>query len=112
MESNKCYKACHKKSIRTYTINVSMLDIKFIRENPGIVQKAAKDKNIEINIDHIVEIDAKKRELQITLQKLQEERNSFTKSIKGKPTPEQIEKGKEIREKTEKHDAALKAVEV
>jgi len=68
-----------------------MLDIKFIRENPEAVQKAAKDKGVEVDVNHLLEIDKQKQVLQQELQKLQEERNSLTKGIAGKPTPEQIE---------------------
>ena len=53
----------------------SMLDIKFLRENPQVVQKAAKDKGISIDVNHILEIDAKYRELSQSVQKLREERN-------------------------------------
>ena len=76
-----------------------MLDIKFIRENSSLVQKAAKDKGIEIDINHVLEIDSKHRELFISVQKLREERNILTSGIKGKPTPEQIEKGKNLKER-------------
>lgn len=87
-----------------------MLDIKFIRENPKIVQKAAKDKNINIDINHVLEIDKKYKELLIAVQKLREERNILTESMKGKPTPEQIKKGKILKEKLEKEERALSAV--
>ncbi len=88
-----------------------MLDIKFIRENPSFVQKASQQKGVNIDIDHVIEIDTKRHELHIAVQKLQEERNAFTKTIQGKPTPEQIEKGKDFKEKLEKQEAALHAVE-
>ncbi len=87
-----------------------MLDIKFIRENPGLVQKAAKDKKIDIDITHLLEIDKKRLELQKSVQTLQEERNMFTKGISGKPTDEQVEKGKKIKEKLEIQEHALNAV--
>ncbi len=87
-----------------------MIDIKFIRENPEIVQKAAKDKNIDINIAHVLEIDKKYKELSIVVQKLREERNLLISTIKGKPTADQIEKGKNIKVKLEKEEHALKAV--
>ncbi len=88
-----------------------MIDIKFLRENPRIVQKAAKDKGVDINIDHVLEIDSKHRELNTSVQKLREERNVLTSTIKGKPTHEQIEKGKSLKEKLEKQESAIKAVE-
>lgn len=87
-----------------------MIDINLIRANPQTIQKAAKDKNVDINIDHILEIDKKYKELSIIVQKLREERNILTDSMKGKPTPEQIEKGKILKEKLEKEENALKAV--
>jgi len=87
-----------------------MLDIKFIRENPKIVQKAAKDKNVDINIQHILEIDKKHKELSLLVQKLHEERNILTESMRGKPTPEQIKKGKILKEKLEKEEHELKII--
>lgn len=87
-----------------------MLDIKFIREHPEIVQKAARDKNVDIDVSHILKIDAKYKELQLQVQKLREERNLLVAAIEGKPTLTQIEKGKKIKEKIEKQEHALKAV--
>lgn len=87
-----------------------MIDIKLIREDPEKIQKAAKDKNVDVNIEHILEIDKKYKELLIAVQKLREERNVLTQSMKGKPTSEQIGKGKKLKEKLEKEENALKAV--
>jgi seryl-tRNA synthetase len=87
-----------------------MLDINLIRNNPEKIQKAADSKNVKVDIKHILEIDRKYKELSISVQKLREERNVLTLSMKGKPTPEQIEKGKILKEKLEKEEHALKAV--
>ncbi len=75
-----------------------MFDIKLIRDNPEQIQKSAKDKRIDIDVKKILEIDKKESELQKKVQSLQEKRNAFNKEIKGKPSAEQIEKGKKIRE--------------
>jgi seryl-tRNA synthetase len=88
-----------------------MLDIKFIRENPEKVQKAAKEKKVDVDVNHILEIDNKLRDLSIQSQTLREERNVHTSSIKGKPTEEQIKRGQDLKEKLEKLDPTLKAVE-
>jgi len=88
-----------------------MLDIKFIRENKDKVEKAAKDKGITVDLKHVLEIDVKYRELFQAAQKLREERNANSASIKGKPTSEQIENGKKLKEELEKKEAALLAVE-
>lgn len=88
-----------------------MLDIKFIREHSEEVQQAAKNKNIEVDIDHVLEIDKKYRELLQAAQRLREERNKFTETIKAKPTEEQIKKGKELKNNLEKEEHNLSAVE-
>lgn len=88
-----------------------MLDINFIRENPSLVQKAAENKNIQISVDHLLEIDKKYRELSVSVQKLREERNAHTAQIKGKPTEEQLLAGRHIKEKVEKEEHVLKSVE-
>src|SRR3989344_1648131 len=87
-----------------------MLDIKFIRENPDLVQKTAKNKGVDVNVDHLLQIDKKAKELHQQVQKLQEERNAQTKSIAGKPTDKQIEEGKKIRDRLTKEEHALRAV--
>lgn len=79
-----------------------MLDIKLIRENPEAIEKGAKSKNVEIDVNNLLEIDRKKLELHQAVQALQEKRNALTKSIAGKPSAEQIEEGKKIREDLEK----------
>ena len=63
-----------------------MLDVKFIREYSKEVQQASKNKGIEVDINHVLEIDKKYRELLLSVQKLREERNKFTQELKGKPT--------------------------
>src|SRR5258708_1904673 len=80
-----------------------MLDIKIIRENTKKVQQGAADKGIEINVEHILEIDNKVRELESIAQKLREERNKTAKE-------RNIEKGKELKIKLEKQENALRAV--
>jgi seryl-tRNA synthetase len=87
-----------------------MIDINLIRNNPEAIQKSAKDKNVDINIEHILEIDKKYKELSIAVQKLREERNILTSSMKGKPTPEQIKRGKDLKEKLEEKESAQKAI--
>lgn len=56
-----------------------MLDIKFIRENPDKVKKAAKNKNVQIDIDKIIKLDDKKRDLLGRIESLRSERNKLAK---------------------------------
>jgi seryl-tRNA synthetase len=89
-----------------------MLDIKFIRENSQEVEKKAKDKNINVDVKAILKLDEVYREISTNAQKLREEKNVVSSSVKGKPTQEQITKGKELKEKLEKLDQELSEKEV
>jgi len=80
-----------------------MLDINFIRENPKAVEKAALEKGITINIEHVLEIDQRFRELTQIVQILREERNKAAKE-------KDIAAGKRIKVQLEKEEAALNAV--
>lgn len=40
-----------------------MLDLKFIRENADVVKKAIKDRAMDLNIDELLTLDAKRREI-------------------------------------------------
>lgn len=88
-----------------------MIDIKLLRLNPELFEKAVKDKQLTLDIAHVLEIDAKQQELSKIVQTNREERNLLTSGVKGKPTEEQIAKGKELRDRLEKEEAALRAVE-
>jgi len=77
-----------------------MIDIKLLRENPEEYKKAAKNKNINIDIDRLLELDEKKRKLIAETEKLRAERNAISSEAKGtKPSQEMIDKSKEIKEK-------------
>lgn len=88
-----------------------MIDLKQLRQNPQLFEKAVKDKQLTVDIAHILEIDATQQELAKKAQTIREERNLLVAGIKGKPDALQIEKGKELKERLEKEEAALRAVE-
>lgn len=58
-----------------------MLDIKFIRENKDIVVAGAKKKHIDVDIDKLVELDDKRRELQQSLDTKRAEQNNASNAI-------------------------------
>lgn len=78
-----------------------MLDIKFIRENPKVVEKGARNKGIKIDINQVLDSDKKYRKLSGLIQKLREERNKAAEK-------KDIEKGKEIKEKLDKQEQELR----
>ncbi|MCQ9206557.1 MAG: serine--tRNA ligase [Omnitrophica bacterium] len=58
-----------------------MLDVKFIRENPDIVKKAAKDKNVKLDVDGFLRIDKERRELLKEVETLKAEKNKVSDKI-------------------------------
>jgi seryl-tRNA synthetase len=58
-----------------------MIDIKQIRENPDKFKKAAKDKHFEVDIDELLEVDARLRKDKSELQELTAEINKLGKSV-------------------------------
>jgi len=81
-----------------------MLNINFIRQNKEKVLQAAKNKNRQINLDKIIELDDKKRLLMTKSQSLREQRNKIAKN---KPTPETIKEGKKIKQELQKLEKEL-----
>ena len=58
-----------------------MIDIKFIRENPDIVKNACAVKNFADNVDEILALDKRVRELKTITQTKTAEKNKITKEI-------------------------------
>lgn len=89
-----------------------VLDLKFIRENRDKIIEAAKNKHIKIDIDALLEIDDEKRKIQKNIDNLNTERNKLAGGAKaGKPSQEQIEKGRKLKSEVAKAEVRLKEVE-
>ena len=59
-----------------------MLDINLIREQPDIVRKAMKDRQMDASpVDSILQLDEKRRSLLTEVEKLKAERNTVSKEI-------------------------------
>jgi len=92
-----------------------MLDINFIRENPGKVKEACKKKQVRVDVDEILQLDKTKRELMTEMEMLRAEQNKISRG--GKENNVLIVQAKEIKEKIksmepdlEKVDAELKSM--
>ena len=89
-----------------------MLDINFIKENKQKIEKACQDKNLNPEVvTKLLEIDDTRRELIVKVQNLRQEKNIFEKTIKGKPTEEQIKKGKKFKTELAKLEPTLREFE-
>lgn len=58
-----------------------MLDIKFIRENPGVVKKALKDRAMKLGIDEVLELDKNRRAMLSEVEELKHKRNEESEEI-------------------------------
>ncbi|MCA9340234.1 MAG: serine--tRNA ligase [Candidatus Saccharibacteria bacterium] len=75
-----------------------MLDIRFIRENPDLVQEAARNKGYDVDIKELLSADESRRELQSKADELRTRRNEISSQMKGgKPSPELVEQGKQLK---------------
>ncbi len=68
-----------------------MLDINFIRENKDLVNKAIKNKGIELDLDELLLLDGKRRELISKVEDLRRQRNEAAEK-------RDVEKGRQIKE--------------
>lgn len=69
-----------------YTV-CTMLDIKFIRENKDIVALGAEKKHIKIDLDALIVLDDKRRELLSVIEKKRAEQNEVSQKIVRSPEP-------------------------
>lgn len=58
-----------------------MLDIKFVRENSDIIKAGANKKHIDININHLLEVDEDRRRLRQQLDEKRAEQNRMSNII-------------------------------
>lgn len=91
-----------------------MLDIKFIREHVDLVKEAARKKRITIDIDRLLELDAKRRELMHTQEQARAVQNNANQSIakaKGDEKKALIAEMKQVSDKIAKSKEELASLE-
>ena len=85
-----------------------MLDIKFIRENPEKVKQGCQKKQVEIDIDTLLALDKRRREMLQEIESLRAEQNRISKQkIEG----EIREKAKELKEKIRALEEEFKGID-
>jgi len=89
-----------------------MLDVRFIRENAELVAEKSKQKGFDVDITQLLGFDDKRRELQKQVDELRQQRNALAEAAKGqKPTPEQVEKGRQLKDKLANLEHQLASIE-
>lgn len=58
-----------------------MLDIKYVRDNVDIVKKAITDKRVDLDLDQLLDLDAKRRTLLAEVEGFQATKNTFSKEL-------------------------------
>lgn len=89
-----------------------MLDVKFIRDNLALVEKSAKEKGYKIDVGEVVRLDDERKKVLAEVEDLRAKRNEIAGKMKGgKPSPELIAEGKEIKAKLADLEEELKEAE-
>jgi len=84
-----------------------MLDINFLRENPNKVKEACEKKNVKCDVDAVLALDKKKRELITESERIKSEQNKLKK-----PSNEiELTHAKELKEKFKALEPQLKETE-
>lgn len=77
-----------------------MLDLRFIRENLERVRENCAQRHVDIDLDQLVQLDEKRRELIAEQQEIREKRNQLASAMKGrKPSDEERTQGKALKER-------------
>ena len=89
-----------------------MLDINYIRQNADAVKQAAKNKLFDIKIiDDLLEVDTSRRQLIQKVEDLRRQGNENIAGTKGKPSEDQIQRGKQIKKELQDLEPQLADLE-
>jgi seryl-tRNA synthetase len=93
-----------------------MLDLKFIRENPGLVKKGIKNKGETGDVDKILDLDSRRRDILQKVEKLKHQRNELSQRIsrlkkENKPADDVIGETRELSQQIKNLDDDLKKIE-
>lgn len=93
-----------------------MLDLKFIRENPSLVKEGIKNKGEMGNVDVILDLDEKRRQIIQKVEALKHERNDLSQQVsilkkEGKSADKVIQRTRDISQSIKDQDEELKNLE-
>jgi seryl-tRNA synthetase len=87
-----------------------MLDIKFIRENKDLIKAGAKKKHMDFDVDKLLKVDDKRRELLQSVEEMRAKQNEASDKIASAPAEERqkfIDDMKSVKEAMQKKEAEL-----
>ncbi len=87
-----------------------LLDLRFIRENLEAVRQNCANRDLDVDLDRLVELDELRRSLIAEQQTVRERRNALSKAMKGRePSDEERTLGRELKERDGEIDERLQA---
>ncbi len=91
-----------------------MLDIKFIRENKDLISAGAQKKHIDFDVEKLISVDDKRRELLTSIEKKRSEQNEVSEKIVRTSDPaeksQMIAEMKILKDELQKEEEELKTV--
>lgn len=88
-----------------------MLDIQFIRDNPELVKEKSQQKQVKVDIDQLLELDAQRRTRLTQIEGLRAKRNDHADKLKqGKPSEQAIATGRQIKEELSRLEKDLELI--
>lgn len=89
-----------------------MLDIQFIRDNPDLVAEKSAQKGQKVDITQLLGFDKERLDLLKQVEQLRRDRNNLIEQSKGqKPSPDQVEAGRKLKEQLSDLEHKLTSIE-
>jgi len=89
-----------------------MIDINLLRQQPELIKTALTNRQKDSTLsDKVLEFDKSRREILSKVEELRSQQNTLSRSLKGKPTDDQLKEASTIKEKLKTLEADLKTTE-
>lgn len=93
-----------------------MLDLRFIRSNPDALKKALSDRNNDFDVDNLLKLDEKRRDLLYSVEQLKNKQNTQSKLVpqykkEGKDISSLMDEMKKLSEQIKELDAQVKEID-
>jgi len=93
-----------------------MLDLKFIRSNPDKLKKALEDRNYSFDVDYLLELDKKRRDMLSSVEQLKSQQNAQSKLVpqykkEGKDVTSLMDEMKKLSEQIKDMDAQVREID-
>ncbi len=90
-----------------------MLDLKFVRENAGLVREKLAQRGVAFDLDKVLELDGERRRLVVDIEQWRREKKSLSRQVRDKPgqTQQQVTRSREISSALKESEDRLQIVE-